>query len=133
MAAFSATRAAQLHRCGAATRHRSTQLRAVFPIHGMLCCPVSSYGSGCRSQTAGRDPVPQRAVLQGLNGPFVYVLGDSDKVTARNVGASDWQGTQWLIDGGLVPGDRQSWTGSRRWHPVARCVRLPPARKTTRP
>lgn len=83
------------------------QLRAVFPNSRHALLPgqfVRVRLLGVKRQDA--ILVPQRAVLQGLNGPFVYVLGDSDKVTARNVGASDWQGTQWLIDDGLRPGDR---------------------------
>ena len=50
--------------------------------------------------------VPQRAVQQGLTGAFVYVVGDSDKVAARNVVATSWDGGSWLIDQGLQVGDR---------------------------
>src|SRR6266700_1858957 len=50
--------------------------------------------------------VPQRAVQQGLTGAFVYVVGDSDKVAARNVVATSWDGGSWLIDQGLKVGDR---------------------------
>ena len=50
--------------------------------------------------------VPQRAVQQGPQGPFVYVVGQSDKVEARNVRAAGWEGTQWLIEDGLSPAER---------------------------
>jgi membrane fusion protein (multidrug efflux system) len=83
------------------------QLRAEFPNRRHSLLPgqfVRVRLLGVKRQ--GAILVPQRAVLQGLNGPFVYALGDSDKVTARDVGASVWQGTQWLIDGGLRAGDR---------------------------
>jgi len=50
--------------------------------------------------------VPQRAVQQGLTGAFVYVVGDSDKVAARNVVATSWDGGSWLIEQGLQVGDR---------------------------
>src|SRR6266700_4449910 len=50
--------------------------------------------------------VPQRAVQQGLTGAFVYVVGDSDKVAARNVVATSWDGGSWLIEQGLKVGDR---------------------------
>jgi len=83
------------------------QLRAEFPNRRHSLLPgqfVRVRLLGVKRQ--GAILVPQRAVLQGLNGPFIYVMGDSDKVTARDVGASAWQGTQWLIDGGLRAGDR---------------------------
>jgi membrane fusion protein (multidrug efflux system) len=50
--------------------------------------------------------IPQRAVLQGPQGPFVYVVGQDEKIDIRDVVASDWKGDQWLIDGGLKTGDR---------------------------
>src|SRR2546422_606186 len=50
--------------------------------------------------------VPQRAVQQGLTGAFVFVVGDSDKVAARNVVATSWDGGSWLIEQGLQVGDR---------------------------
>ena len=50
--------------------------------------------------------VPQRAVQQGLGGAFVYIVGDSGKVAARNVVATSWDGGSWLIEQGLEAGDR---------------------------
>ena len=44
--------------------------------------------------------VAQRAVQQGLNGSFVYTLSDSNKVSARPVSATAWQGNQWIIEDG---------------------------------
>ena len=50
--------------------------------------------------------VPQRAVQQGLGRQFVYVVGAGDTVTAHDVKTGSWSGTLWLIDSGLVAGDR---------------------------
>ncbi|HET7057949.1 MAG TPA: efflux RND transporter periplasmic adaptor subunit [Nitrospiraceae bacterium] len=50
--------------------------------------------------------IPQRAVLQGPQGPFVYVVNPDEKVEIRDVMASDWKGSQWIIDRGLHAGDR---------------------------
>jgi len=50
--------------------------------------------------------IPQRAVLQGPQGPFVYVIGPDEKAQIRDVVASTWKGDQWMIDGGLNAGDR---------------------------
>jgi len=50
--------------------------------------------------------VPQRAVQQGLGRQFVYVVGAGDTVTAHDVKTGSWSGALWLIDSGLVAGDR---------------------------
>ena len=50
--------------------------------------------------------VPQRAVQQGLGRQFVYVVGTGDTVTAHDVKPGVWNGRLWLIDSGLVAGDR---------------------------
>jgi membrane fusion protein (multidrug efflux system) len=58
--------------------------------------------------------VPQRAVQQGPQGPYVYVVGQGDKVEVRNVRATGWEGTQWLIEDGLSPADRVVVDGLQR-------------------
>ena len=83
------------------------QLRAEFPNPKHTVLP----GQFLRVRLLGLKRtdaiiVPQRAVQQGLNGPFVYVVADSDKVSVRPVAASGWQGTQWIIDNGLKPDDK---------------------------
>ncbi len=50
--------------------------------------------------------VPQRAVQRGLGGAFVYVVGDSNRVAARDVVATSWERGGWLIEQGLRAGDR---------------------------
>jgi membrane fusion protein, multidrug efflux system len=50
--------------------------------------------------------VPQRAVQQGLGRQFVYIVGPGDTIVARDVKPGTWNGTLWLIDSGLVAGDR---------------------------
>ena len=50
--------------------------------------------------------VPQRAVQQGLGRQFVFVVGKGDSVATRDVVTGPWSGTQWIIESGLVPGDR---------------------------
>ena len=73
--------------------------------------------------------VPQRAVQQGLNGAFVYVVGDSGKVAARNVVATSWDGGSWSIDQGLDSGDRVIVDGVQKVAPgqAARLVAYRPA------
>ena len=50
--------------------------------------------------------VPQRAVLEGPQGKFVYVVNDKSQAEPRPVQAGEWAGDQWVITGGLNPGER---------------------------
>lgn len=69
--------------------------------------------------------VPQRAVLQGPQGPFVYVVNRDEKVEIRDVVASDWKGSQWLIDAGLSAGDRVVVNGMMKIGPGAPVKSVP--------
>jgi membrane fusion protein (multidrug efflux system) len=50
--------------------------------------------------------VPQRAVLEGPKGKFVYVVNGESKAEARPVVLGDWQGEAWIVTSGLAAGDR---------------------------
>jgi len=50
--------------------------------------------------------VPQRAVLEGPQGKFVYVVNGESKAEPRPVQVGDWYEDQWLVTGGLAPGER---------------------------
>jgi membrane fusion protein (multidrug efflux system) len=50
--------------------------------------------------------VPQRAVMEGPQGKFVYVVTPDSKADARPVQAGDWTGDGWVINQGLKPGDK---------------------------
>jgi membrane fusion protein (multidrug efflux system) len=50
--------------------------------------------------------IPQQAVQQGLGRQFVYVVLPGDTVASRDVFPGPWSGKQWIIDSGLVAGDR---------------------------
>ena len=50
--------------------------------------------------------VPQRAVLEGPQGKFVYLLGAESKAEPRPVQVGDWSGEDWIINSGLKPGDK---------------------------
>lgn len=69
--------------------------------------------------------IPQRAVLQGPKGPFVYVVGPDDRVEVRDIVAADWKGDQWLIDGGLKAGDRVVVNGLMKIGPGAPVTPVP--------
>jgi membrane fusion protein (multidrug efflux system) len=61
--------------------------------------------------------VPQRAVQQGPKGPFINVVGAEDKIEVREVQATSWKGSDWLIEEGLQPGERVVVEGFHRIQP----------------
>lgn len=83
--------------------------------------------------------VPQRAVLEGPQGKFVYVIEKSDKpemkgaevATVRPVQAADWvdlpDGKGWVIREGLKAGDRVIVDGLMRIGPGAPVTTAAPA------
>jgi membrane fusion protein, multidrug efflux system len=50
--------------------------------------------------------VPQRAVLDGPQGKFVYVVNDKSAAEPRPVEAGEWSGEFWVITSGLNAGER---------------------------
>ena len=50
--------------------------------------------------------VPQRAVLEGPQGKFVYVVGPHGHAEPRPVEVGEWTGESWVITSGLEAGDR---------------------------
>jgi membrane fusion protein (multidrug efflux system) len=50
--------------------------------------------------------VPQRAVQQGEQGKFVFVVGADGKAAVRPVKVGDWSGQDWIVESGLAAGDR---------------------------
>ncbi|MCR4346468.1 MAG: efflux RND transporter periplasmic adaptor subunit [Sulfuricaulis sp.] len=50
--------------------------------------------------------VPQRAVLEGPQGKFVYIVNAENKAEARPVQLGDWQDDDWIITAGVNAGDK---------------------------
>jgi membrane fusion protein (multidrug efflux system) len=50
--------------------------------------------------------VPQRAMLQGSKGHFVWVVDKDGKAENRPVSVGDWSGDEWVVTEGLRAGDR---------------------------
>ena len=49
--------------------------------------------------------LPQRAVLEGPQGKFVYVVSKEGKAESRPVEVGDWSGESWIINKGIATGD----------------------------
>jgi membrane fusion protein, multidrug efflux system len=77
--------------------------------------------------------VPQRAVLNGPQGRFVYVVDDKSTAQMRPVDVGEWAGSDWIITGGLKAGERVIIDGVMRIGPGAPVqasdVNAPPAAK----
>src|SRR5512145_1451988 len=50
--------------------------------------------------------VPQRAVMEGPQGKFVYVVDEKSTAEPRPVEAGQWAGERWVISSGLKGGER---------------------------
>ncbi len=61
--------------------------------------------------------LPQRAVLQGAKGYYVWVVDDAGTAVRREVEIGDWQGDGWFINHGLLPGERVVVDGAIRLSP----------------
>jgi membrane fusion protein (multidrug efflux system) len=122
---------------GLQTETGSRKVRMTFPNPERLLLP----GQFVKVRFTGDTKtdallIPQRAVLQGPTGPFVYVVGHDEKVEMRDIVASDWKGDQWLIDSGLKAGDRVVVNGLMKIGPGAPVKAVPlgaPAPAAPRP
>lgn len=63
--------------------------------------------------------VPQRAVLEGPQGKFVYVVNEKSQAEARPVEAGEWAGDTWIITSGLKGGERVITDGVMKLGPGA--------------
>jgi len=63
--------------------------------------------------------IPQRAVLEGPQGKFVYVVDAKSTAQARPVEVGEWAGSDWIITGGLQAGERVIIDGVMRIGPGA--------------
>jgi len=63
--------------------------------------------------------VPQRAVLEGPQGKFVYVVGEKGSAEPRPVQAGEWSGEEWIITSGVKEGDRVIVDGVMKLGPGA--------------
>lgn len=82
-------------------------VRAVFANPNLLLRP----GQFVRVRVLGAIRpdallVPQKAVMQGKNGMFVYVVDKDNKIELRGVSPGDWYKKDWVIKSGLNAGDR---------------------------
>ena len=111
---------------GLRTETGSRQTRITFPNSKRTLLPGQFVKVRFTGDTKTNAVlIPQRAVLQGPQGPFVFVVNRDEKVEIRDVAASDWKGDQWLIDSGLNAGDRVVVNGVMKIGPGAPVQAVP--------
>ena len=76
--------------------------------------------------------VPQRAVLEGPQGKFVYVVNAQSQAEVRPVEAGEWAGDNWIFTSGLKAGERVITDGLLKLGPGAP-VRIADANATQKP
>lgn len=109
------------------------EYRAEFPNPSHLMLPGEFVHVRVRGLVRhGAIVVPQRAVVEQMGRQIVYVIGPGNTVAAREVHATSWTGTDWLIEQGLDPGDRVVVDGVQKVGPGAP-VRPTPLVDSTRP
>ena len=89
------------------TQTGTTETRAEFPNPGNLL----RAGEFVRITLSGAVRpnvivVPQRAVLEGPTGKFVYIANAESKAEPRPVEVGAWTGDGWIINSGLKAGER---------------------------
>lgn len=70
--------------------------------------------------------VPQRAVMQGAQGKFVYVVNAEQKAEPKPVQVGDFFGDQWIITSGLNSGEQVIVDGAIKVRPGS-SVKIQPA------
>jgi membrane fusion protein, multidrug efflux system len=63
--------------------------------------------------------VPQRAVLEGPQGKFVYVVNGKSQAEPRPVELGDWWGNEWIVNSGLEGGEQVIVEGVMKLGPGA--------------
>src|SRR5688572_19678031 len=63
--------------------------------------------------------VPQRAVLEGPQGKFVYLVNEKNQAESRPVQVGEWSGDAWIITAGLKGGERVITDGLMKLGPGA--------------
>lgn len=80
-------------------------IRAVLPNPGNVLMPGQFVHINVLGATRPNAIIiPQRALLEGKNGMFVYVVING-KAEIRDVQVGDWYLDDWIIQSGLIEGD----------------------------
>jgi membrane fusion protein (multidrug efflux system) len=83
----------------------TVQLRAEFPNRNNAWLPGQFMKVNIVAGEQQAFLVPQAAVVQTEQSRSVWVVGDDGKVTLRPIQTAGWYENDWIVTGGLKPGD----------------------------
>jgi len=97
----------------------TVQLRAEFANPSLALLPGQYLEA--RVEIGEREAflVPQAAVVQTDRGRFVWVVDASNQANLRAVQTGGWVGSDWVVHGGLQPGERVAIDNLLRLRPGA--------------
>jgi len=67
-----------------------------------------------RGEPEQRLLVPQQSVLEDMQGRYVFVVDDEDKVARKNLTLGQRHGVMWVVESGLDAGDRVILNGIQK-------------------
>jgi membrane fusion protein (multidrug efflux system) len=83
----------------------TVQLRAEFPNPGLKWLPGQFVKVQILVGEQNAFLVPQSAVVQTEQARLVWVVESDGKASMRTVQTANWIGADWIVTGGLKPGD----------------------------
>jgi membrane fusion protein, multidrug efflux system len=100
--------------------------RAVFPNPDRMLVP-GQYVTTLLTQAeeTSRALIPQTAVQQNQAGSFVLVVGDDDRVAARQITTGPRVGAEWVVEDGLQAGELVVVEGLQKVRPGAAVQAVP--------
>lgn len=85
----------------------TSEVRAAIPNPDLILKPGQFVRVKLTGATRdGAFRLPQRAVLEGPQGKFVFVVGKENKADMKKVEVSDWTGGDIIVTSGLTAGDQ---------------------------
>lgn len=85
----------------------TSEVRAEVPNPGLVLKPGQFVRVRLTGATRdGAFRVPQRAVLEGPQGKFVFVVGKENKADMKKVEVAEWTGGDVVVAAGLTAGDQ---------------------------
>jgi membrane fusion protein, multidrug efflux system len=84
----------------------TVQMRAEFRNNGLRFLPGQYVKVQILAGEQQAFLVPQVAVTQTEQGRAVWIVGDDNKVAPRPIRTANWIGSDWVVTGGLQPGER---------------------------
>jgi membrane fusion protein (multidrug efflux system) len=75
----------------------------------------------------GAYRIPQVAVQRDAQGAYVLVVDQAGKAQRKNIDATQLDGSDWIVDGGVAPGDKVIVSGLQRVMQPGQAVTAKPA------